>query len=277
MLNGIQCKYFHHPMLHIPEGSKIVGTTSSVNMETILPVLKVEMSGKKNMCCQANVLLDSGAQISLMRKPLAEQLHLKGKEVVTTIKKVGGEEEQLFTKIYETRIRPMNSKQECIIKAIGIPSISEDVAEIGVADIAKWFKIKMEDVHREHGSIDLLIGIDYPNMHVGETRNAGNLIARRSPLGWVIFGTVAGDQTSNSVLHVKFSTPVDLTDFWSTESMGVTVKSCFCKADKIGSVEAGEAKIISNSCTKLGDQWLIPYPWIKDPNQLLDNRIQAEK
>ncbi|XP_071946012.1 uncharacterized protein [Antedon mediterranea] len=276
VVKGAQCKYFHHPLLHIPEGSQAV-TTTSIGNSSILPVLVVEVLGRKDTRCQANVLLDSGAQISLIRSPLAEQLHLKGKEVVTTIKKVGGEEEQLFTKIYKTRIRPMRSKQEFIIKAIGIPSISDDVEEICVADIARRFKIDTKDIYRGHGDVDLLIGIDHPNIHIGETREAGNLIARNSPLGWVIFGAVTEDRPSNNVLHVKFSQPVDLTDFWTTEAMGVTVKTCSCEASKIGPIESEEAKIIADSCTKLGNQWLIPYPWKRDPNQLPNNRSQAEK
>lgn len=42
-------------------------------------------------------------------------------------------------------------------------------------------------------------------------------------------------------------------------------------------VEREERKIIEDSCRKVNNQWLIPYPWKKDPKLLLDNRIQAEK
>ena len=63
----------------------------------------------------------------------------------------------------------------------------------------------------------------------------------------------------------------------TTESMGVEVKPCVCEADKLSEVEREEAEIISNSCQKIGQQWMIPYPWRKDPKFLPDNRSLALK
>ena len=59
-------------------------------------------------------------------------------------------------------------------------------------------------------------------MHTGETRQAGHLVARHSPLGWVIFGATPGDaREKNSILYVKYTKPEDLSDFWTTEAMGI--------------------------------------------------------
>ena len=56
-----------------------------------------------------------------------------------------------------------------------------------------------------------------------------------SPLGWVISGVKS--YTSNpevkQVLHVRFAAPVDITEFWKTESMGVYVPPCTCEAVKM--------------------------------------------
>ena len=68
-----------------------------------------------------------------------------------------------------------------------------------------------------------------------------------------------------------------MTDVWSTESMGVAIKPCNCEADKLSSFERKEAKTIEKSCQKIGTQWLIPYPWKRDPSTLPNNRLQAEK
>ena len=68
-----------------------------------------------------------------------------------------------------------------------------------------------------------------------------------------------------------------MTDFWTTESMGVEGKMCSCETKKLSPIEAYEAKIIENSCQKIGNQWLVPYPWVKDAKELPDNRSQAEK
>ena len=59
--------------------------------------------------------------------------------------------------------------------------------------------------------------------------------------------------------------------------MGVEVKPCVCEADKLSQVEREEAEIISKSCQKIGQQWMIPYPWRGDPEFLPDNRSLALK
>ena len=59
--------------------------------------------------------------------------------------------------------------------------------------------------------------------------------------------------------------------------MGVEGKMCSCETKKLSPIEAYEAKIIENSCQKIGNQWLVLYPWVKDAKELLDNRSQAEK
>jgi hypothetical protein len=42
-------------------------------------------------------------------------------------------------------------------------------------------------------------------------------------------------------------------------------------------VERAEGKLIEDSCQKVGDKWLIPYPWKEDPKHLPDNKEQAVK
>jgi hypothetical protein len=87
---------------------------------------------------------------------------------------------------------------------------------------------------RGNGPIDILIGINHAKMHTGETKEAENLVARRSPLGWVVFGATSGYQRRvNKVLHVQLTNPVDMTDFWTTEAMGVTAKLCKCNPEKL--------------------------------------------
>ena len=146
------------------------------------------------------------------------------------------------------------------------------------ADIARQLGLGKDQLHRGYGKTDLLIGIDQAKLHTGETREAGNMVARHSPLGWVVFGAVPGKQSEAShVYHIKLETPVDMTDFWTTESMGVSGKTCNCANGKLSQIEREEAKIIEDSCMKMGNQWLIPYPWKKDPSQLPDNKSHTLK
>ena len=277
--NGIQCPYYHHPLLHRAIQSTIATVTSVINnQKALLPIVQVDIVGQGHLLQRANALMDSGAQISLIRSSVAEALKLKGKHVVITITKVGGQEEKLSTKSYQVRIRSLEDRSAHVIQAIGIPCISEDITDVKVADIARQLGLEKGQFCRGNGHIDLLIGIDQAKLHTGETREAGNVVARYSPLRWVVFRAVPGKQSEAShVYHIKLETPIDMTDFWTTESMGVSVKPCNCEAGKLSQIEREEAKIIEESCEKIGNQWLIPYPWKKDPRQLPNNKSQAKK
>lgn len=115
-------------------------------------------------------------------------------------------------------------------------------------------------------------------MHIGETKQSGKLVARNTPLGWVVFGGSSDDsEPISAIYHVSFAAPVELSQFWRTETMGVEVKPCVCGADKLTQIEREEAEIISNSCVKVGQQWMVPYPWKKDPTLLPNNRPLAMK
>ena len=67
----------------------------------ILPVITAKMSSHYVRQRQGNILLDSGAPISLIRLETARNLRLSGQDVSITIKKVGGEEEEMVTKVYK--------------------------------------------------------------------------------------------------------------------------------------------------------------------------------
>ena len=44
---------------------------------------------------------------------------------------------------------------------------------------------------------------------------------------WVVFGgTGVNQQSSYRILNVQIAPPVDLSDFWSTEAMGVQMNGC---------------------------------------------------
>ena len=121
------------------------------------------------------------------------------------------------------------------------------------------FGLQTDKFRRGNGPVDLLLGIDYAFMHSGETKQVDHLMARQSPLGRVIFGARPRETSGDTpILHVKYATPVDLAAFWTTEAMKVNVKTCVCIADKLSQVEKKEAKVIAESCVKVGNQWLVP-------------------
>ena len=64
---------------------------------------------------------------------------------------------------------------------------------------------------------------------------------------------------SSIQLYLKYTTPKDLLDFWTTKAMGVAVTPWLCAADSLSQIEREKAKIIESSCQKFGNQWMVSY------------------
>ena len=195
------------------------------------------------------------------------------------ITKVGGVEEELTTKLYKVPVYNSDGKRVQIVQAVGIAQISEDSPNGTISEVSKIFDIPISMLKRKVGPVDLLIGINYPQFHAGETKIKKNLAVRKSPLGWVVFGTDSKELTfqNNNVLHVRLAPPVDLTDFWKTESMGVSPSLCNCQEVEMSLKEQQELKLIEESCELVGKKWIMNYPWKKDPSQLPNNYSQVLK
>lgn len=152
MVSGIQCKDFHHPLIHTagttnPPTALVVSSVAN-NGEAMLPIVLVEILGSDRANKQGNVLLDSGAQISLIRFSVAEELRLKGKDVTITIAKVGGEEEEMTTKIFRVRVKSLENKTSYPVTAVGIPYISSNISEIKVNEVAKFLGLGERKIRR---------------------------------------------------------------------------------------------------------------------------------
>ena len=234
------------------------------------------IKGKDGVKSEANVFLDSGAQISMIRNALAETLALESRPISIVITKVGGE---LITKLYKVPVYNTDEHRIQVIQAVGIAQISEGSPNGNLNEISRIFNIPGKKLRRNPGPVDLLVGINYPQFHAGETKIMEKLAVRRSPLGWVVFGAGTEGITirNKHVLHVRLTSSIDLTDFWETESMGVASSSCKCLQVKMSVGEQRELKLIEESCKLFNKQWTVSYPWKRDPAQLPDNQVQVQR
>ncbi|CAB3983141.1 Hypothetical predicted protein [Paramuricea clavata] len=114
---------------------------------------------------------------------------------------VGGQQEEINTKLYNVPIRSLENNSVFTVNAVGIPCISDDITEVEVEELAKHLGLGKNVLYRRSGKLDMLIGIDHATMHTGEIKQVGNLVARHSPLGWLVFGaTHSKPAADNKVL-----------------------------------------------------------------------------
>lgn len=214
---GKRCSYFHHPLLHFESegviGRTTVGVAAVDSGEAMLPLITADVGHRGNIL-RGNVLLDSGAQISLIRDEFAAELGLEGISATITVTKIGRDEETLTTKKYKVPIREVNKSKTIMVTALGIDCISDNIVAVHLPELAQKLQPREEDLQRGSGPVDLLVGIDHVRLHAGEVRVVGGCAARKSAIGWVVFGTTQRKaENITRVLHVKLASPVDLTDF----------------------------------------------------------------
>lgn len=281
--NGGTCKKFHYKLLNannISERSPAhVNFAQDTDCATILPMVTGLIEGKDSFKSEANIFLDSEAQVCMIRNAYAELLGLKGKPINIVITKVGGVEEKLITKLYKVLVYSSDGSKIQVIHAVGIAQISEGYSDGNLDEISRTFDISFSMLNGNAGAVDLLIGINYPQFHAGETKMKKSLTVRRSPLGWVAFSAGTGEIVTENkqVLPVCLASPIDLTDFWKTESTRVMSPSCECSQVNMSLEEEHELKLISESCKLVSKQWTVSYPWKGDPEQLPDNHAQVLK
>ena len=115
--NGKECPHYHHPLLPKSIAVNIAVASLSNPHDTLLPVITCTIYGQNGFQKQVNTLLDSGAQVSLIREETATTLGLKGKDTAVTITKVGGEEETIKTKVYKVSVSSPDNTRMLSIKA----------------------------------------------------------------------------------------------------------------------------------------------------------------
>lgn len=288
------CNQYHHYLLHNFNHQENDNHSHSLlnhkvkPSESILPILTTTAKTHDEQETSMSTMFDSGSNVSLIREEKAKEMKLQGQDTVINIIKVGGIKETLRTKYYEVYVKACNGTEYECIRAYGIKEISTGISNVNPRRLNDIFEDKIEGkIQRNNSKLDLLIGVDHPILFSGNDVIVGGLVAKNTPLGWVVFGNNGALQNSNDfhVEHVNLM-HITLEDFWRTESLGVEVKvtcgGCKCgecneEAIKLSAEERKELNIIRTNCKKKEGEsvWTASYPWKKDPNELPDNRSQA--
>ena len=270
------CDKYHHNSLHDAHVSGIsfhaIPTVSNCERELdscLLPLMYLR-SGD----IELPTLWDSGASISLITLKIAERLHLK---------------RRVSSFIYYL---PLVDGSGNIVKVnvYAIERISQPIQNIGINGTIHEFKgVKLSEVRRPTGEIDLLLGFNYASLHPVKEKSIGNLVLMKNRFGKCLAGSRHLLRERNelvnrnvSIHHARFHED----DFLSIESLGIQCVprcgSCKCGGCQLGGKdfsirEEREHNLINEGLHYKNGCWLADYPWIKDPADLPDNRIAALK
>ncbi|CAB4014721.1 Hypothetical predicted protein, partial [Paramuricea clavata] len=174
---GNQCTSTHHPLLHKSRTTHVGVASLSEQKDTMLPVITANFCGSNGVHKTGNILFDSRAQINLIRRETADSLRLHDQDITVNIVKVGGEEEEIQTKVYKVIVTGIDDKKKYVVRATGIPCISDEIKSVRSSALAEQFSLPRQEIRRGNGHVDLLVGIDHAHMHT----DACEVLEAKSP------------------------------------------------------------------------------------------------
>ena len=305
-ISGQVCGKRHHPCLHLERtttpnaNNPGIHTASNAAQEVLLAVSEVSCNDEK-----LSVLWDSGANISLITHRAAASANLRGNPIDLSITKVGNQNETIRSKRYLVPLNDANGKLWRIY-AYGIEEITSALKYVNMSSYASHFsQIKIEDINRPYGTVDMLIGIDCCAILPQVVETVGNLQLLKNQFGYCIRGCHSTyDNKSPSIKQVKIvngtasyinnisvRTVTDLKkrldDYFTVDNLGTscTPKCGGCRCGKCAHgnsnytlQEERELAHIKQGITFDSERkkFTAHYPWIKDPSDLPNNIAAAE-
>ncbi|XP_068212576.1 uncharacterized protein [Palaemon carinicauda] len=174
---GQRCGKYHHSLLHgaFSEGL-MYSTTLSVKSKYLLRDKALLMISKLySNGTPLNTLWDPGSDITLITFATAYKLGLKGRDIELTITKVGRKVELIKSKEYVIKVTDLEG-EHWYITAYGIEEITSEACKVHLTNIVLLFDdIRLSDVERPFGEIELLVGSDWCTLMPQVKQSVGNL------------------------------------------------------------------------------------------------------
>ena len=280
-VNG--CSRFHHHLLHQdpppPHTSRLSSATSALDKESIMPVVRVRFKSKNGNIREGNVLIDSGAGTTVIRKNFAKALGLQGRKERIDIAVVGGERiTQDDSRRVKFWISPLHGDVTNPVEAheldqtiINVPALNRD-----------WLKSfdHLSDIEFPHssGPVDLILGVQYSHLHAESEVRQGlpfQPVAKRTKLAWHVIGP--DNAHSSTSAYLNFVKKIDLEKFYDFETLGVRAPDCNCPEEIMTREGRKTIELFESSCRKLDGRYEIGLPWKKDPAKLPNNFSLAKQ
>ena len=272
------CTHFHHHLLHNessakPPTTRLTSATSALDKNSIMPVVRVLFKSANRKTREGNVLVDSGAGTTVIRKTFARALGLQGRKERIDIAVVGGKRiTQGDSRRVKVWISPLDGSESY---PVGAHEIDHTIINVPALD-RTWLKSfeHLNDVefsHRE-GPIDLILGVQYSHLHA-ESENRQALpfqpVGKKTKLGWHVIGPDNAKEPTTT--YMNFARKINLEKFYDFETLGIRAPVCNCPQETMSRDGKNAMELFESSCRRLNGRFIIGLPWKKDPTQLPNN------
>ena len=278
------CTFSHHPLLHSdPEpafpATPASGMASILDNSSMMPVLRAQFRAPNGRVREGNLLIDSGAGTTVIRRDFAKQLGLQGKRERIHLAVVGGEKvEQPESRRVHFWISSVDGGEEFKVEAHEIERTVLNVQGINKQWLASLPYLNDIQFSHTEGPVDLILGVHYSHLHAEEESRQGrpfDPVARKTKLGWYVIGSESGCRTS-PVCSISFVQPVNLEKFYEFETLGVQARDCSCPKSPLSLEDKRAMELLESSCELQGNRYVIGLPWKDDKALLPNNRPLAE-
>ena len=240
-----------------------------------IPVMLKSKSGRE---IKINALLDDGSTTSYLNEDVASEIGLSGEKCLVNVNVINGKTETFETSCVDFIIKSENRSFSADMSAQTTKNVTGRLKPVD------WRRISQEWTHLQgirfptlgkRSKVDLLIGLDYVELHrsLGDVEGqAGEPVARLTPLGWTCVGPVNKERSTLFSFHSQ-RTNIDQTlqKFWEVENVGLETSTKMSPKDK-NILEKAEAAIRFQS-----DHYEVSLPWKDNKKQLVNNDEMAIK
>ena len=285
------CPYFHHTLLHsnppnqppvgnvIPVNAAQPGVASVLDKASMMPVVRARFRAPNGRVREGNVLIDSGAGTTVIRKQFSKDLGLNGRREQIDLAVVGGEKlKQPHSRRVNFWISALEGDREFKIEAHEIDKTIVNVPEVDRKWLSSFPHLKDIEFHHISGPIDLILGVHYTHLHAEEEIRQGKEfqpVAKKTKLGWYVMGANDKKRTSECC-SIHFVRKINMEKFYEFETLGVQAVNCSCPKPALSLDDKRAMELMEQSCKLENDRYVIGLPWKKDKSLLPDNRPLAE-
>ena len=282
------CGLPHHTLLHNAHVQGITFHGHNSQNDVLLQLQRIRVSGTNT---HINALWDGGSTLSFITFRKAKQLNLhQDQKVRLQIEKIGGSLEEYDS--YRYHLVLLNKwNQRIKISVLGIERISNNISNVNIETLCSSFpQIRPIDINRpDDGEVDCLLGYDYAAYHPITKASENHLLLMENEFGKIIAGKHPNALERTNRIFQQGSVNLvttSLEDFYKFESLGIQCQPrcgrCHCGECQLGGKnmtikEEKEFNLINDKLhfDKEAKKWTAGLPWIKDPNELPNNKTAA--